>query len=180
MNKHFVIHQDGHKSTRNSLNRVYTHAIELSPENAEAAIARFTRHINHHETMITMANQNIENIKTYGVVFETQANMFNADLFYKVAKVNGKQVGRWVNETETEEEYAAMLIADNEKSIARAEAVIAKTYDDIATTKEQGHWGTYSVVTWCGRYDLAQKQLAKYSEWSSYTARIVEVERVGA
>jgi hypothetical protein len=180
MNKHFVIHPDGTKSTRNSENRVYTHAIAVSPLALEVAIEQFTNDIATQEASKAEAVERVAALKKHGVTITERVSFGTV---WADFQVNGERI--FLNGIHrpgdiTVEEATAQAISNYEGYISNYDKRIAKFYDNIATTKEQGHWGNWGIVTWCGRYDLAVTQFNKWSGRRGYTAQIVEVERVGA
>lgn len=180
MNKHFVILEDGTKATRNSQNRTYTHAVAISPLDRDVAIEQLTTRINTQEQYKAAAINLVSEIKEQGVTISERASLFGN--MWLDFSVNGKTIyldGIYKAGTITAEEATAKAIEVHEASIENCDRQIAARCGNIATIKERGQSGDWAVVAWCGRYDLAEKQLAKWSDRRGHTVKIVEV-RVGA
>ena len=111
MNKHSVTHPDGTTSSRNSQNRIYTHAVVVGPADPEA----------------------------YATELERVAEL-------------GKGFGpEWCEE------------------------VLAKA----ATVRAKGEpVGKWTAIAWCGRADLADKQLKSNTGWCRKEGRTVQVVEV--
>jgi uncharacterized small protein (DUF1192 family) len=180
MNKHIVILEDGTKATRNSQNRIYTHAIALSPLDKDVAIEQFTRIYNDQLDAIKDAEVRLAALKKDGVTITLDTG-FNTE--WAKFSVNGEPVylsGVHQFGTITEEEATATAIINTEERITLLTRRCERIQADIERTKAEGQSGNWGIVTWCGRYDLAVTQLNKWSQLRGHTAKIVEVERVGA
>lgn len=189
MNKHFVIHPDGTKSTRNSENRTYTHAIEVGPEPREARIAGHKRQIAMYEGHIAEYREVLAYLNNGGrIIATTETSWDRSRISFHMADLkkggssNDRKYGKSIN--------AAPSLTADDIEVARATAVhqyegyvkggesSIELYTNLITKLEAGpeFLGGWGIVTWCGRYDLAQKQLDKWSQ-PGREVRIVETER---
>jgi hypothetical protein len=200
MNKHIVRHEDGTVSKRNSANRTYPFAIEVGPDNLDMAIAE---RIAFAEKSLARAQEKlalfIASGKKVNVVKRSFVRDVNPDIDYKgdpcyhnfEFKFAGDGVHTpWCNSKgESTEGYPEVTIVSYEDNCAKIEARLYAVIDAceqelaeaLALTPEtikhvQRGWG---IITWCGRADLAVKQLDK---WNAHyanrgnTVRIVSTE----
>lgn len=92
--------------------------------------------------------------------------------FYMTEIDNGGDL-RWLN---------AQAIADAKAARDRdhyAERMVERYADRVERRAAEGYYGTWQVVTWCGRPDLAQKAYGQYANRRDVEAvRIVEATQV--
>lgn len=179
MNKHSVILADGTKATRNSKNHAYTHAIMVSPLSLEAATEQFTILIESNHAAMVKNHAKFLDIEEHGVKItkETDGTGRTRSRFW----VNGEEIFLPValvldvNEKQATELAMRRCIKHNGLYAKRHEALTR----DLYKAQQAGQWGKWSIVAWCSRKDLAEKQLQRWTGRRGYTASIVEVE-VGA
>jgi hypothetical protein len=189
MNKHLVILPDGVKATRNSQNNVYTHAIQMGPEPRESTIGFIQRRIVSEQELIVRYQEALNYLTNGGEIvalpnwggFKFHMSGLKKQGYSINDQTHGKSILTPNTMTADQTELAReMGIEQNKGYIKNCERTIERLTKEIADLEAGpafiGGWG---IVTWCGRYDLAQKQLNKYSQ-PGRDVRIVEVERVGA
>jgi hypothetical protein len=195
MNKHIVRHEDGTASTRNSQNRTYTHAIEVGPANADMVIAN---DIANAEARLVKAEANlaafIASGKTVKIVdrgitrnaAEPDSDYMGKTTYhnFELRTAGSNHHSRFCNSKgESTRGYPEVTIISYEKNCAEIEAGLINDVEsakfNLAHNRAQtpadikdGGWG---IVTWCGRLDLAQKQLDK---WTAIYARTGNVVRI--
>lgn len=150
MNKHFVILPNGTKATRNSQSREYTHCVmvEYDHDVLRAAAEKAYR---AKGWMRTYASN-------WRYLHETAAGTDHFPSPERMADAKAQ-----LEATPDFESYAEHCVVDQ---LAKLEEAIAKGYYDPG------------VVTWCGRHDLAVKQLSKYDGREGATATILPVNRI--
>jgi hypothetical protein len=177
MNKHFVIHPDGTKSTRNSENRTYTHAIAVSPLSEAVAIEYFDKQYDMKTQEMFRYAEIIDEIEENGVTIKV-VELFGSDHneFY-VGDVRIFIDGGYRQPGSiTPEEAAGKALATYRRFTITANAELDRILGKINQIKKDGSYGKWEVITWCGRLDLAEKQYKKYGQRKGQTVQLVEVE----
>lgn len=187
MNKHFVIHPDGTKSTRNSANNTYTHAIEVGPLPKASEIARYEAQVNRQQVEKARYVQVLELLNN-GVEIMAVANPWGQnefDFFIKGVKGNSHRDQRigGTSILTPRGMTADQVDLAREMAIQQYQGYIQgcdhgiELYTNLITKTQAGpdFIGGWGIVTWCGRYDLAQKQLNKWTQ-PGREVRIVETE----
>lgn len=135
----------GEVLTRTSQNRIYTHAI-IGRHSYEAAMQRANR--------ISAVDKD------------------NHDFYVEMANETHRLAER--REWHTVEQHAAeiakykTLAAQAPNRDAYAELQRSIRVQAVEALKKSGFYERFVAMTWCGRPDLAQKELGKYSSAGSY------------
>lgn len=147
MNKHFVILPDGQRATRNSKNRVYTHAVAVRQSYAYA----------------------LQEAQSHGNLDVHRSN-------WRYAKEKAEQgaahrhAAYQTPERQAEDERVAAL------SLAEYRAELtAKAIARVEQLKAEGYYDKWFVAGWNGRADLAQK-LHQSEANRLYNAEVITLE----
>jgi hypothetical protein len=196
MNKHIVRHENGTATKRNSANRTYPYAIEVGPANVEMVIAddiaRAEARLAKAEATLAafIASGKKVTIKSRG--FRSSHESGDMDLDYKgeaayhyfELRIAGSNYAQHCNSKgESTRGYPVQTVISYEKNCAEIEAGLINDVEsakaNLANNRAQtpadikdGGWG---IVTWCGRLDLAQKQLDKWSAIYAVTGNVVRI-----
>jgi hypothetical protein len=181
MNKHIVRHEDGTASTRNSANRKYTHAIEVGPVNPAAVIAADVARIEAYVTdaearlvafiasgkTVKIVDRNIHPRNAVDVDHGHTGEMSYHNFELRVGHHRGQHCN---SKGESTKGYPEVTVISFEENCAAIEAGLINEVAywtgrlvEAKATKPASIKQEWSVVTWCGRLDLAQKQLDKWS-----------------
>jgi hypothetical protein len=196
MNKHIVRHEDGTASTRNSQNRTYTHAIEVGPYNAEMVIAN---NIAHAEARLAKAEAELAAFIASGKKITIKdrnlrlSNVVDPDLGYtgeptyhnfELRVAGSSNSSRHCNSKgESTRGYPEVTVVSFEQNCAEIEAGLIESVESAkfnlaynrAQTPADIDTKGWDIVTWCGRLDLAQKQLEKWSAIYAATGNVVRI-----
>jgi len=170
MNKHTSTHPaTGETATRNSKNRTYTHAVWIREPQDERVAA---------------AQRGVESARQYVAKCEAVVADWDAHVAATRAEAVRKYRGfRHLSEAERAEQVeesvhfstvrSSPLSAWVDNYLPGAVTSLAKAEARLAEILDEGDVAEWGCVTWCGRYDLAQKQAASYAK-KGYETLIVE------
>lgn len=183
-----VTHQDGTRSTRTSASRTYTHAIEVSPAPAEAYAAYLRDAAETHERSAAELEQAAESGR---VLLSSRgfATDPGSDHHSHCARLEGTDLFTWASAEGMTRSYQGaepemVRAATHLREIAREEAAsLRERAVSLRAEAEQvraagAPIGTYTVVRWSSRYDLAASALGEFSHYATEgrTVRVVPVD----
>jgi len=199
MNKHIVRHEDGKTSTRNSAGNKYPYAIEVGPADLDMAIAseiavaqaRFLTAQSARDAFIDSDQKVSIRRKIFAPRYsaDTDKDLGYTGEYsytnYEYITADGKSWGYCDSNGDTEPRYGETESRYSKISIkawilARLDEDVNRTQHALTRAQELTHETvrverSWSVVTWCGRYDLAQKQLDKWSKICARTGNVVRI-----
>jgi hypothetical protein len=196
MNKHFVIHPDGTKSTRQSRNRTYTYAVAVGPDKRDDLVKKQKAVVANFEASYTRYDDIINYLEVGGEIklrnHDYLGKMWHATELRALAQSRSERVygttilyareaaeaGIDIDDSEAVRNLAITQITEYRTSaLARVTKAKAKLAEIEAGPELQGNWG---VLTWNSRRDLSEKAASAFRTKTTSDVVVVEVERVGA